>query len=295
MLIAVHAQPVVDLVREDHELVLARDLDDLLQDLARVDRARGVVGVDDDDGLRARDTRSRVVGDVGAPFGLLIADVVHGDAAGERGAGGPERVVRAGDEDLVAVVQKRVERELDELRDAVARVDAVHRDVRQPLDLRVLHDGLARGEEAARIRVALAIGQLLAHVGHDLVRCAEAEGRGVADVQFEDAQALGFHPGGLIGHGAADVVENVVELGGLSELAHGGAPLGRRGLAGGRGTGGLRPRGSSRGGRGRRGGRHGLRGAGARRRGRGAFPPSRAIPGWCPTRPRAGASPWGAA
>ena len=80
---------------------------------------------------------------------------------------------------------------------------------------------------------------------HDLVGRAEAKGRGVADVELEDAQALVLHAGRLVGHGTADVIEDVVELVGLLELTHGGAPFRGRAGRGGRG-GGLRPRGSSR-------------------------------------------------
>ena len=50
MLQTVHDDAVVDLVREDDEVVLARDVDELLQHLARVERAGGVVRIDDDEG-----------------------------------------------------------------------------------------------------------------------------------------------------------------------------------------------------------------------------------------------------
>ena len=115
--------------------------------------------------------------------------------------------------------------QLDELGDAVARVDVLHLDVGQPLDLGVLHDRLAGGEQAARVRVALALRELLAHVLHDLVRRAKAERRGVADVELENALALGLHAGGLVNDGAADVIQDVVELRGLLELSHGALPL----------------------------------------------------------------------
>ena len=221
MLLAVHAEAVVDLVREDHELVAARDLHDALEHLARVDRTGGVVGVDDDDRLGALRHLGLHVGQVGVPVGLLVAEVVDGRAAGERGACGPERVVGRGDEDLVAVVQQRLHAELDELGDAVAGVDAVHVHVGKVLELRVLHDGLARREEPARVRVALAVRKLLAHVVDDLVGGPEAEGGGVADVELEDALALGLHPGRLVDNGTADVIEHVLELGRLLELTHG--------------------------------------------------------------------------
>ena len=53
------------------------------------------------------------------------------------------------------------------------------------LELRVLHDGLARREEPARVRVALALRELGAHVVDHLVGRAEAEGGGVADVELQ--------------------------------------------------------------------------------------------------------------
>ena len=225
MLHAVHAEAVVDLVREDHELVLAGDADDSLEDLARVHGTGRVVRVDDDDGLGPRRDLGADVIEVGSPVRLLVADVVHDRAAGERGAGGPQGVVGARDEDLVAVVEQGAHAEVDELRDAVARVDVVHADVGDALDLVVLHDGLARREEALARRVALAVGELVAHVVDDLVGRAEPEGCGVADVELEDVRAVLLHAVGLVDDGAAHVVEDVVELGGLVEGAHGGASL----------------------------------------------------------------------
>ena len=154
---------------------------------------------------------------------------MHGLAAGQRGARRPQGVVGAGDEDLVAVLKQRHHAELDELRDAVAGVDGVHVQVGQVLELGVLHDGLTRGEQAVRIGVALAVDELARHVLHDLVGRAEAEGSGVADVELEHVRARLLHAVGLVDHGAADVVEHVIELGRLLELAHGGSFLGGTG------------------------------------------------------------------
>ena len=220
MLAAVHDQAVVDLVREDDQLVLAGDVDDLLQDLAGVQSARGVVGVDDHDGLGAIGDLGADVGHVGVPVALLVAEVVHHGAAGQRGAGRPQGVVGAGNQNLVAGVEQRRHREVDQLAHAVAGIDVVHRDVGQALDLRVLHDGLAGREEATRRGVALAVGELVAHVVDDLVGRPEAKGRRVADVELEDVGAALLHAVGLVDHGSAHVVEDVVKLAGLLELAH---------------------------------------------------------------------------
>ena len=209
----VHDQTVVDLIGEDDELMLARDIDDLLQHLARVERAGRIVRIDDDDGLGP-------VGDLGAhvvhiriPFGLLVAYVVHGGAAGQVHAGRPQWIVRRGHQHLVAGVEQRGHRQVDQFGDAVAGVDVVDRHIRQSLELGVLHNRLAGREQALGRRVALAVGELLAHVVHDLIGGAESERRRVADVQLQHAGAVGLHARGLVHHGASDVVEHVIELG----------------------------------------------------------------------------------
>ena len=222
---AVHAQTIIDLVREDHELVTAGDINDFLEHLARIDGAGGVVRVNDDDGLSAARNLGLHVGDVRHPLGLLVADIVNRIAAGKRGTGGPQRIVGAGDEDLVAVIKQGVHGQLDELGNAVAGIDVLHVHVGQALELRILHDRLASGEQAARVRVTLALGELLAHVLHDLVGRAEAERRRVADVELENSLALRLHACRLVNDRATDVIEHVVELVGLLELAHEDAPF----------------------------------------------------------------------
>ena len=49
----------------------------------------------------------------------------------------------------------------------------------------------------------------------------EAEGGGVADVEFEDFVAFFFELEGFFVNRAADVVADVVEFGGFGELFHG--------------------------------------------------------------------------
>jgi hypothetical protein len=67
--VAVVQRLVVDLVGEHDQLVLARDLDDLLQHAVGVQRAGRVVRVDDDDALGARRDLGADVVDVGHPVG----------------------------------------------------------------------------------------------------------------------------------------------------------------------------------------------------------------------------------
>ena len=224
MLVAVHAQTVVDLVGKDHQLVPARNLNDALEHLARIDGTRGVIGVDDDEGLgRARDLGLHIL-QVGIPIRLLVAQIVHGMAAGKGCARRPERIVGAGDQNLIAVVEQRVHRKLNELGHAVARVDVLHLNVGQALDLRVLHNRLACREQAARVGIAFAVGQLLAHVLDDLVGRAETEGRRVADIELENTLALVLHAGSLVDDGTAHVIQDVIKLSGFRKSTHGGAP-----------------------------------------------------------------------
>src|SRR5699024_1279799 len=95
---------VVDLVGQDHQAVLAGDLDDVLQHVLGVDGPGGVVGVDHHDRLGALGDPVGDVGDVGPPVLVLVAAVVDGAPAGEGDRGGPQRVVGLRDQHLVAVV-----------------------------------------------------------------------------------------------------------------------------------------------------------------------------------------------
>jgi len=140
---------------------------------------------------------------------------VHGRAAGERRAGGPQRVVRRGDQQLVALVQERVGGDGDQLAGAVAQPDVVERDALDALLLGVVHHGLARGEDAAAVRIARRVRQVADHVLLDLFRRVEAEGRQVADVQLDDLVALFLHLPGGVHDGTPDVVQDVGELGGF--------------------------------------------------------------------------------
>ena len=67
VLVAVVQGLVVDLVGKHHQLVLARQLDDLQQQLGGIERAGGVVGVADHDAARALADLAAHVLDVGQP------------------------------------------------------------------------------------------------------------------------------------------------------------------------------------------------------------------------------------
>ena len=214
----VEQDAVVDLVAEHQQRVLARDVGDALERLARVHRSRRVVRVDDDDRLRAiGDPRADVL-EIRVPAVVLIADVVHRRTAREARHRGPQRVVRRGDQHLVALVEKGLHRHRDELGDAVAEEDVLGVDVREARDLLVpAHDRATRGEDAAALAVAVRGRDGGDHVADDLVRRLEAEDRRVARVELQDRVTCGLEPSRLIQGGAADLVEDVLQLRGLVE------------------------------------------------------------------------------
>jgi len=95
------------------------------------------------------------IGEVRVPAVVLVTAVVHRRTAGQRDRAGPQRVVRRRHQDLVAVVEERLERHRDQLGHPVADVDVVDDRVRQSAGLVVLRDGGAGGVDAARVGVAL--------------------------------------------------------------------------------------------------------------------------------------------
>ena len=199
----------------------AGDVDHRLHHLLAVHRAGGVVRVDDHHRVRVLGDLRLEVLEVRHPAVLLVAPVVHRRAPAQRHRARPQGVVRRGHEDLVALVDERLQHHRDELGDAVADEDVLHRRVPQPARLVVLRHGGARLVDPARVAVPLRLRQVVDDVRLDGRRRLEAERRRVADVQLEDAVALGLEALGLDEDGAADVVADAAELLALSDGAHG--------------------------------------------------------------------------
>ena len=201
------------------------DVDEPLDDLLAVDRARRVVGVDDDQRVGVLGDLGLDVGEVGVPAVLLVAAVVHRLAAGERDRAGPQRVVRGRHQDLVAVVEEGLEDHRDELGDAVADEDVLDADVAQPARLVVVHHRGAGGVDALGVAVALRLRQVVDHVGEDRLGRLEAEGCGVADVELEDPVPLRLEAVCLEQDRPPDVVADSTQLLALDDGAHEGHPL----------------------------------------------------------------------
>jgi hypothetical protein len=188
-----------------------------LQQAVGVQRAGRVVRVDDHDALGARRDLARMSAMSGIQSACLVADVVHRRAAGQRHRRRPQRVVGRGHQDLVAVVEQRVQAHHDQLGGAVAQVDVVHRHALDALFLAVVHHRLARREQALAVGVAGGVRQVADHVLHDLVGRLQPEHGQVADVELDDLVALFLHLAGLVQHGPTDVVADVGELAGLGD------------------------------------------------------------------------------
>ncbi len=211
---------VVDLVGVNDELMLAGDLDDLPQQIIRVQCPGRVVGVDDDDGPSRRGDLGPDVVQVRQPARSLVAQIVAGGAAGQGHGGGPQGVIRGRHQYLVAVVQQGLHGHHDQLRDAIADVDVTHLDAVDALFLGVVHHRLAGGEDPLGVGVATGVGQVEDDILNDLLRGLEAEGAGVTDVELDDVVTLLFHLAGAGHDRAADVVTDLGHLGGFEDGLH---------------------------------------------------------------------------
>ncbi len=203
---------VVDLVGEQYQIMLARQFDHSLEHFPGVNRAGGVVRVDQHQRLGVGGDLGLDVGQVRPPVGLFVAQVMHRLAAGQTDSGGPQGVVGRRDQHLVTVVEQRLHGHHDQLGDAIAEVDVLDGHAFDLFLLVVLHDGLARAEQAFGVAVALGGWQVADHVLKDFFRCFETERRRVADIQLEDAVAFLLQTLGVLEHRPADVVADIGEL-----------------------------------------------------------------------------------
>ena len=192
--------------------MLAGDFDQRLEHRLFVDRAGGIVGVDDDHGARTRGDFGADIVEVGLPAAALVAQVMHRLAAAEVDCRGPQRVVGRRDQHLVAVVYESLDRHHRQLGHAVADVDVIDVDAGDAERLVVLHDRLARGIDSFRIGIALRLRDIVDHVAQDFLGRVESPGRGIADVELEDAMAFFLETVRFPEDRAANVVADFVEL-----------------------------------------------------------------------------------
>ena len=208
-------------------------------DLARIDGAGGVVGIDDDDRPRpGRDELGHLVGIGNEPV-LRPAGVVHRLRPVDHHRRRPEGVVGAGDEDLVTGVQQRPHGDHDQFGDAVADEHLVGRHVHHAAGL-LLHDHRFAGrKDPLLVRIGVGLMEVLHDRPAHRLRHPEAEGPGVADVELDDLVPGPLELLGPARQGPTNLVLDVVEVFGGAERgeAHGGNTLAGRGKA----IGGARP------------------------------------------------------
>lgn len=218
---------VVNLVGEDDKAVLLRHPDDPFEDISRVDRAGRVVRIDHDDAPGPRGNLRFHVLEIGIPVRLLVAYVVNRLSSRKVHRSRPKRVVRGGNEHLVAVVEEGLHGHHDHLAHAVAHVDVLDLDVLDARELALLHDSLASREEPLGVAICLGKPYVERDVADDLVRGVDAESRRIPAVQLDDRIALLLEPLRLLEQGSPDFIADVVHLVRLQDLVHTTSPTSR--------------------------------------------------------------------
>ena len=193
VLISVHDQAVVDLVRQNKQVLLPRQIDDLLKKLFRIQGAGGVVGVYDDDAFGFRRHLALDVLEIRAPFLLLVADVEDRFAASDKHSIGPEGIARTGNQNFIAGGDQDRRGHGGHFRNAVADEDVVRRDALYAFADVILGDRFPGGLHAAEI----AIGDSLVNVLNKSLSHAlgqlEAESRRIAGVEAQNFLASFDH------------------------------------------------------------------------------------------------------
>ena len=209
---SIHNETVIDLVRKDDQLMLPGNLNDLFQDLLRIQYACRVIGIDDNDSLgTVRDLAADII-EIRIPVGFLITDIVHYRTSGQCGRSRPQRIIRRRNQNLIPLIQQCLHTQGDQLTDTISRINIVHLHVGQLFDLGILHDRLAGREKSPGIRIALTFRQLLTHIRDHFIRCTEPKGRRITDIQLEDLHSRLFHAGSFLHYRSAHIVKHIVEF-----------------------------------------------------------------------------------
>lgn len=197
---------VVDLIDHQQQLMLGGDGDDALEQLARVGRAGGVVGVDQHDGAGAAGHQRLDLRRIGQEAVGRIALVVHRAAVVEDGRGRPQRIVGRGHQHFVARVEQRAQRQVDQLGHAVADEHPVRMRVGRVAACVVGGHRLARGRQALLVGVGVGAAHVVGDRVLQMLGRAETERAGVADVELDQLAALGLQLAGSPGQLATDLV-----------------------------------------------------------------------------------------
>ena len=140
--------------------------------------------------------------------------------AGQIRSGCPQRVIRRRNQDLIPVIQKTLHRHRDHLADAVANINIIHTDIRNPLQLAVLHDRLAGTEDSLRIRISFRITQTALHIHNNFFRSLETERSRVSNVQLQNINIVRRHPVCFLYNRSADIIAYMIQFVRLLKKSH---------------------------------------------------------------------------
>ena len=133
MLFSIHNKTVINLIRENDQLMLSCEVYNLLQYFLRIKRTGRIVWIDDNDRFCTVVDLLTHIFDIRVPVRLLITDIVYRLSTGKCCTGSPERIIRRRDQNLIPCIQKSRHCKIDQLTDTISCVNIVHRYIRQVL------------------------------------------------------------------------------------------------------------------------------------------------------------------
>ena len=133
MFFSIHNKTVINLIRENDQLVLSCEIYNLLQYFLRIKRTGWIVWIDDNDRFCSVIDLLTHIFNIRVPVRLLITDIVYRLSTGKCCTGSPERIIRRRDQNLIPCIQKSRHRKINQLTDSISCVNVVHRYIRQVL------------------------------------------------------------------------------------------------------------------------------------------------------------------
>ena len=133
MLFSIHNKTVINLIRENDQLMLSCEVYNLLQYFLRIKRTGRIVWIDDNDRFCTVIDLLAHIFNIRIPVRLLITDIMYRLSTGKCCTGSPERIVRRRNQNLIPCIQKSRHGKIDQLTDTISCVNIVHRYIRQVL------------------------------------------------------------------------------------------------------------------------------------------------------------------
>ena len=208
---AVHDKSIVDFVSEQHEVMLTRNLRNLQQHFAAVYRAGRVIRVNHQNRLRAVGDLGTDILDIGVPFIQRVTAVKDGFAAAQICIVAPQRITRGRQQNLIARSNQRIHQHGRCFTYAVADKNVVRHDTLQAAPNMIGADDIARRRHASHVAVRHGLVDMQCQSLTNAVWQLKAKASGVAGVQFENIDALGFHPKCFLIQRSSDVGMHMIQ------------------------------------------------------------------------------------